>query len=140
MSEANGERLLVGQVARRAGVNVETLRYYERRGLLRQPPRRPSGYREYTSEDALRVGFIKRAQKLGFTLREIEQLLRLRDDRRASCDVVRSAAQAKVEDIDQKIASLKAMRRALETLVSSCESNRSARECPILEALGGVGT
>ncbi|MHB8416813.1 MAG: MerR family DNA-binding protein [Myxococcales bacterium] len=129
--------LKTGEVAARAGVGVETLRYYERRGLLPEPPRRGS-YRAYTPADAQRVRFIKRAQELGFSLREIEELLRLRDDRRGSCGEVRAAARAKIAEIDHKLQSLRAIRGALEKLAASCRSDGSVRECPILEALDRV--
>ncbi len=129
------EKLKTGQVATKAGVNIQTLRYYERRGLLKEPERRPSGYREYEPDAVRLVRFIKRAQELGFTLKEIEELLRLREDQRASCADVRAAAEAKIEDIDRKVESLRAMKRALGVLVNSCTRNGSTRECPILEAL-----
>ncbi len=129
------EAMRIGQLASAAGVNVQTLRYYERRGLLREPERTSAGHREYPEEAVRRVRFIKRAQELGFTLKEIEDLLRLRDDRSASCSDVRAAARTKMEDIDRKIGSLRAMRRALAILERSCTSDGSTRECPILEAL-----
>jgi Hg(II)-responsive transcriptional regulator len=133
------ETLKSGEVAARAGVNVQTLRYYERRGLLKEPERRPSGYREYQPDAVQLIRFIKRAQELGFTLSEIEELLRLRSDQSASCSEVRAAAQAKIDDIDQKVRSLRAMKRALGVLVHSCRSDGSIRECPILEALDEKG-
>jgi len=129
------DTLRIGQLAAEAGVNVETIRFYERRGLLTEPGRRPSGYREYEPDSVRRVRFIKRAQHLGFTLAEIEELLRLRDDRTAKCEDVRSAALGKLRDIEEKIRSLRAMKRALGVLVKSCNKNAAVRECPILEAL-----
>ena len=135
----DGETLRTGRLASLAGVNVETLRFYERRGLLQEPPRRPSGYREYPADAVRVVRFIKRAQELGFTLREVEELLRLREDRTASCSEVRTAASAKIEDIEGKLRGLRAMKRALTTLVESCSSEGSTRECPILEALDDEG-
>lgn len=133
MGTGNGV-LRIGEVAAGAGVNVQTLRYYERLGLLKPPARRPSGYREYSPEAVRIVRFIKRAQELGFTLTEIEELLRLREDRRASRAQARAAASAKIADIDRKTRSLRAMRRALQVLVDSCRREGSTRECPILEA------
>jgi MerR family mercuric resistance operon transcriptional regulator len=127
--------LRIGEVARRAGVNIQTLRYYERRGLMKKPDRTPSGYRQYSPEAVRLIRFVKRAQELGFTLVEVEELLRLREDQRASCAQVRSAARAKVEDIDRKIKSLGRMKRALGVLIASCTSEGSTRRCPILEAL-----
>jgi DNA-binding transcriptional MerR regulator len=115
-------------------VNIQTLRYYERRGLLKEPSRRPSGYREYDAEAVRVVRFIKRAQELGFTLVEIQDLLQLRESKRSKCAEVKAAAVSKMADIDRKIRSLRAMRRALEVLVGTC-TNGASLECPILEAL-----
>jgi Hg(II)-responsive transcriptional regulator len=123
-----------GEVAARAGVNIQTLRYYERRGLLGRPPRTASGYRRY-SEDAVRiVRFVKRAQELGFTLDEAEQLLRLRRVTPAQQSSVRALATAKVADIESKMRQLAAMRAALQQMLSACCGD-GALECPILEAL-----
>ncbi|HKE14170.1 MAG TPA: MerR family transcriptional regulator [Kofleriaceae bacterium] len=127
----------IGEVASRAGVNVETLRYYERRGLLREPDRQPSGYRSYGQESVRLVRFIKRAQELGFTLSDIADLLRLADGNRAeSCREVRGLAAAKVDDIDRRMATLGAMRASLVALVETCgRGGRRRRECPLLEAI-----
>src|ERR671919_881382 len=103
----------VGEVAAEAGVNIQTLRYYERRGLLEEPRRTPSGYRQYSAETVRVVRFIKRAQELGFTLAEIQDLLRLREDRESSRAEVQAVARTKMEDIEGRIQSLRAMRRAL---------------------------
>ena len=130
----------IGEVAVQAGVNIQTLRYYERRGILKEPKRRLSGFREFTPETVRVVRFIKRAQELGFTLHEIEELLRLRDDRRATCAEVRATASDKIDDIARKIQSLQAMKRALGVLVRSCERDGSTRRCPILEALDDGGS
>lgn len=130
------QTLKTGEVAARAGVNVETLRYYERRGILEEPERRPSGYRQYPAGTVQLVRFVKRAQELGFTLDEIEELLVLRNDHTRSCADVRRAASAKIADIDAKIASLAAMKDALATLVDSCRGRGSTRQCPILESIG----
>jgi len=132
------ETLRTGEVAAKAGVNVETLRYYERRGLLKEPRRRPSGYREYPVEAVDVVRFIKRAQELGFTLKECEELLLLRDDDTSACADVRAAALAKVAAVENKIRDLKKIKKALNTLVKSCDANESTRECPILESLEGA--
>jgi MerR family transcriptional regulator, copper efflux regulator len=134
------EQLLrIGEVAGEAGVNIQTLRFYERRGLLKNPPRRPSGYREYTPDSVRRVRFIKRAQQLGFTLKEIEELLQLRDDPSVPCAEVRTTAEAKVSEIDEKIRHLKAMKKALQTLAESCAANQQ-RHCPLLESLEEAAT
>lgn len=129
------DALTTGKLAALAGVNIQTLRYYERRGLLQKPPCRPSGYREYSPEAVKLIRFIKHAQQLGFTLSEIQELLRLRQDRTGSCSQVRASAQTKMADIDRKVRSLQAMKKALSVLVASCKTDRSRRECPILEAL-----
>jgi Hg(II)-responsive transcriptional regulator len=125
----------IGEVAAQAGVNVETLRYYERRGLLGTPLRRPSGYRDYTPETIAVIRFVKRAQELGFTLDEVDDLLRLRRDKEGRCADVRAAATAKMLDIDSRLRHLRAMKHALEVLVRSCARDGAARACPILEAL-----
>jgi MerR family copper efflux transcriptional regulator len=129
--------LRIGEVAASAGVNVQTLRFYERRGLLQEPPRRASGYREYPPETVQVVRFIKRAQGLGFSLEEVSELLALRDNRRVSCSAVRAAATEKIADIDHKMERLQAMRRALTRLVKSCDRNAPG-PCPILESLDDV--
>lgn len=126
----------IGEVAKDAGVGIDTLRYYERRGLLAEPDRRPSGYRDYGADAAQLVRFIKRAQDLGFTLKQIQELLRLRRGNRSS-RTVRGIAETKLRDIDAKIAHLHSMRRALAGLVEacSCANGASAPTCPIIEAL-----
>jgi len=128
-------RMRTGQVARQSGVNIQTLRYYERRGLLQTPPRRPSGYREYTTHAVGVVRFVKRAQELGFSLDEVEALLDLAAGGPASCDKARGLATQKVAELDGKIASLRAMQGSLRRLVATCEKPRDQRECPLLEAL-----
>ena len=125
----------IGAIATHAGVNVQTLRYYERRGLLPAPARTSSGYRRYTSETVQLVRFIKRAQDLGFTLSEIGQLIGLRAAPRRDRARVLKLATAKIADIEEKIARLGAIRGALATLVDSCDCAGSALECSILEAM-----
>jgi len=127
--------LKVGEVAQRAGVNLQTVHYYERRGLLPKPPRTDSNYRAYPADAVLRVRFIKRAQDLGFTLKEIQELLSLRAAPRARCGDVRERAEAKVRDIDEKVRTLQAMRTALTKLVGECSGSGPVTKCPILEAL-----
>jgi Hg(II)-responsive transcriptional regulator len=124
-----------GELAAHAGVNIQTVRFYERRGILPKPERTGSGYRVYSPEAVRLIRFIKRAQDLGFTLDEVEDLLRLRNNRRASCARVKSAGQAKMTAVEAKIAGLQAMKRALTVLLASCERNDRERACPILEAL-----
>lgn len=129
------DRLRIGAVASGAGVNIQTLRYYERRGLLEAPDRTASGYREYPSETVRLIRFIKRAQDLGFTLKEIEELIALRDGRGRKRSEVRALAEAKVRDIERKLAQLRAMQSALHTLVETCACRDGRPMCPILEAL-----
>jgi len=126
----------ISETARQAGVNAQTLRYYERRGLIPRPARRGSGYREYSADAVRVVRFIKRAQELGFSLDEVAQLVRLRGVKRAERQRVRDLAQRKIADIDRKIASLQSMRGALDHLVVACEKGGRA-ECQIIEALNG---
>ncbi len=114
------ERLHIGEVAARAEVNVQTLRYYERRGLLDEPERSRSGYRRYPLETVRLIKFIKRAQELGFTLTDVEDLLRLRQVRRRDRQRIRALAEEKVRDVDEKIRQLKSIRDALGKLVDSC--------------------
>jgi DNA-binding transcriptional MerR regulator len=128
----------IGEAARRAGVNIQTLRYYERRGLLAEPVRTSSGYRSYSAHAVRVVRFVKRAQELGFTLAEVAELLRLRDRRAASRDRVRRRAEAKLRDIDGRLRALRAMRGALRALLDSCRCGTTP-ECPILEALEEPG-
>ena len=114
---------------------METLRFYERRGILKEPERRSSGYREYPAETVRIVRFIKRSQELGFTLNEIQELLALREDDTRSCDEVRDAASEKIVEIEAKLRKLESMKHALSVLVNSCVGETTSRECPILDAL-----
>jgi MerR family transcriptional regulator, copper efflux regulator len=127
--------LTIGQLAQSAAVHIETLRYYERRGLLAKPPRSVSNYRLYPPDSARRVCFIKHAQELGFSLKEIKELLSLRAAPKSRCADVRARASAKIADIEAKIRSLQAMRTALLKLVAECSGQGPATSCPILEAL-----
>lgn len=129
------ESLKVGEVAKQSGVNLQTIHYYERRGLLPKPPRTGSNYRAYPEDAVLRVRFIKRAQELGFSLKEIKELLSLRASPRTRCADVRDRAQAKVQDIDDKVRTLQAMQKALAKLISECSGKGPVTQCPILEAL-----
>ncbi len=133
--------LTIGQVARMAGVRVDTIRYYERRGLLPPPVRRPTlhgpGYRQYDPDTVRRIRFIKRAQRLGFSLREIAELLALRLDPWADRQEVRRRVAAKVADVEARIRALEAMRQTLRALMARCEDSGPVCECPILEALEG---
>jgi MerR family mercuric resistance operon transcriptional regulator len=133
--EAAMESLTIGQVARAAGVGVETVRFYEREGLIAEPPRRASGYRQYPPEAVRRIRFIKRAKELGFTLKEVRELLSLRVDPDTTCGDVRARAEAKTDAIGQKIHALQRMKDALVRLTEACVGSGPTGECPILEAL-----
>lgn len=128
-------RMTIGQLAKQAEVKVETLRYYERCGLLPPPPRSPAGYRLYPAETVGWVRFIKRAQKLSFSLREIGELLSLRVSSGVTCAHIKAKAEEKVREIEARIADLVAMKRALEELIQACSGGGSTEECPILSAL-----
>jgi Hg(II)-responsive transcriptional regulator len=122
------------QIAEEAGVNIETLRYYERRGLLPEPQRLDSGYRAWGPDAVRTVRFVKRAQRLGFTLREIDSLLDLAAGGPENCEAARLLANEKLAQLDQKLAELSAMRDSLVQLVDSCARPRTQRECPLLHA------
>ncbi len=128
------QQLTISRLAQLGGVNLETVRYYERRGLLPKPPRTQAGYRRFPPDAAHRLRFIKRAQDLGFSLGEIEELLALRVEPQQNCVDVRSRAKAKIADIEQKMKTLAAMKNVLRGLVEQCESCTSV-ECPILASM-----
>lgn len=123
----------IGRLAQAAGVNVETIRYYQRRGLLAVPPKPLGGQRRYPEDAVKRVRFIKRAQALGFTLEEVGALLKL--DRARACGPTRALAARKWALLDRKIADLTALRGALSDLIRQCETRRGKTECPIIETL-----
>ncbi len=128
----------ISEAAEAAGVGVETIRFYERKGLVEQP-RRPfpgGGFRSYSAEAVERVRFIRQAQEIGFTLREIKELFSLRVDSNADCGKVRGHARTKLDEVNRKIASLTDMKTALEALIESCPGQGAALgECSILKAL-----
>jgi MerR family mercuric resistance operon transcriptional regulator len=125
--------LTIGRLADEAGVNVETIRYYQRRGLMPEPDKPAYGHRRYAADAVKRVRFIKRAQGLGFTLEEIGSLLAL-DEARACADT-RALAAHKLQIIDTKLADLKAMRQALTVLLRQCDAGAMKGNCPIIHAL-----
>jgi len=125
--------LPIGRLAANAGVNVETIRYYQRRGLLSEPDKPLNGHRRYPAESAKRVRFIKRAQVLGFTLDEIAGLLQL--DAAHACAETRDLGARKLQIIEQKLADLTAMRKALAKLMRQCDSLDGTGACPIIDAL-----
>ena len=127
--------MTIGRLAKEAGVNIDTIRYYERNGLIPEPVRRASGYREYEGEDVRRLSFIMRAKDLGFTLAEIRELLSLSADR----DVrgVKRRAEQRLEQVERKIKELQRVRRGLKTLIDACPGHGDLAQCPIVAALSG---
>jgi MerR family mercuric resistance operon transcriptional regulator len=122
-------------LAGRAGVNTETLRYYERRGLLSKPPRTPGGYRDYPATAVELLRFIKRAQELGFTLDEVEELLHLDNGGPDSCDAARALAEHRRADLERRIRDLQRMHDSLADLVATCDLPRADRSCALLAAI-----
>jgi MerR family mercuric resistance operon transcriptional regulator len=129
------EMLTIGNLAKQADVNVQTVRYYERRRLLPQPKRTPSGYRIYSADAVQRLHFIKTAQELGFSLKEIQELLSLRLRPGITSAQIRKRAVAKVVDIERKIGTLQAMKKSLTQIISACSGCGPVSECPILDSL-----
>jgi len=127
--------LTIGEVAKRSGIGLETVRFYERRGLIQEPPRTDSGYRQYPEDVVARLRFIRRAKELGFSLKEISELFSLRVDPDTTCADVKRRADHKILDIEQKLSSLQKMKRALTKLAASCTGHGPTSDCPILEAL-----
>lgn len=127
--------LTIGELATRAGVNIQTVRYYERRGLIPKPARTRSGYRQYRPEAADRLRFIRRAQDLGFALEEIAELLALRVRHASACATVERRAREKIAIVDRKIGELRRMKGTLERLAAACQAREPTSDCPILEAL-----
>lgn len=126
----------ISEVARRADVGIQTMRYYERRGLLPAPRRETSGYRSYAGDAVRRVRFIRRAQELGFTLDEIRDLLSLWPDSATACSAVQRRASATLQRIDARRRDLARMRRALARYVTACRERTRMNGCPLLAALG----
>jgi len=129
------EGLTTAEAAKLGGVNVETIRYYERHGLVPKPPRTRSGYRIFSEDSVKRLRFIKHAQELGFSLKEIRELLSLRVKPGGSCADVRSKTQAKIADVDEKINHLQEIRKALVQLTNTCSGLGPVNTCTILQAL-----
>lgn len=128
-------QLTIGRLARIVGVNVQTVRYYERLNLLRPSARGPSGYRLYSREEERRLRFIKNAQALGFTLREIAELLALQVASPARCGEVQKKARAKLAQVESKVRDLQALARALTRLIRACRVGQPTGDCPILMSL-----
>jgi MerR family mercuric resistance operon transcriptional regulator len=133
--EAKMKQLTIGELAKRAKVNVQTVRYYERRGLMPEPPRRASGYRQYSQNDIGRLRFIRHGKDLGFSLKEIRELLSLRVDPDTTCEDVKTCAEEKLAEIEAKVQALQQVKTALTKLAASCKGQGPTSECPILEAL-----
>ena len=132
--------LTIGALALATGIGIETIRFYERKGLLPKPPRTPAGYRQYPGDTVDRVKFIRRAQGLGFALREVSELLDLRVDEVAACGPVEVQAREKLEQVAGKIEALQRMEAALRRLVEACEAREPTGACPILEELDHAGS
>lgn len=127
--------LKIGQLAKQVGVNIETIRYYERRNLLGPTSRLPSGYRLYNHEAQQRLQFIKNAQALGFTLHEIEELLDLQVSSKARCGDVQRKAEAKLKHVEAKVRDLQSLATALSRLIRTCRAGQPTDRCPILQSL-----
>ena len=140
MHASRMDPLTIGALARAADVGVETIRFYEREGLIAEPPRRRSGYRQYPPDTVRRVQFIRHAKDLGFTLKEIAELLAMRVAPGKTCADVRALARAKISDIDRRTDDLQRMRTALERVARRCRGQGPTSECPILDALDRRGS
>ncbi len=131
--------LTIGQLAKSASVGVETIRFYEREGLMFKPERSAAGYRLYPQDAIKRIRFIQRAKEVGFTLKEIKELLQLRMQADVSCQDIQRKAETKITDIEHKLAELQRMKKALQQLADRCASNAITSDCPILDALEDSG-
>jgi MerR family mercuric resistance operon transcriptional regulator len=129
------EKLTIGQLAKKANVNLETIRYYERRGLLLEPPRNKSGHRQYSLEEVKRTEFIKRCQALGFSLKEISELLLLKVIPGTTCGDIKARVETKIADVEKRIVDLEKIREALLRMSSKCINKGPIGQCPILEEL-----
>ncbi len=125
--------MTIGQVAKRAGVGVETIRFYERKGLLVQPPRLNSGFRYYSNNDVVHVRFIQKGKELGFSLKEIAELLSLEGNPQATCGDVKQRAEEKITTIEARVRDLQKMKRSLVRLTAACSGGGSIEDCPILD-------
>lgn len=123
------------QVADKTGVSIEAVLFYEKEGLILEPPRNEAGYRQYPDAAVSRILFIKRAQHLGFSLPEIRELLSIRRDPHTTAADIRQRADSKIQQIEEKIQALNAMKQTLQKLAETCHGFGSAAECPILDAL-----
>ena len=132
--------MTIGKAAGEAGVGIETIRFYERKGLIEQPPKpRSYGFRSYPRETIERIQFIRQAQDLGFSLREVEELLSLHANPSADCTDVREQTRAKLQEVDRKVARLQKIAAALKELIAACPGKGALRECSILTTLSARG-
>ena len=127
--------LTIGQLAAALGVNVQTIRYYERRGLVTAARRTPAGYRQYANDTIVRLRFIRHAQDLGFSLAEIQTLLALRVRQGAGCGAMERKAREKIALVEKRIQDLRRLQRTLKRLAAACAHRQPTEECPMLEAL-----
>lgn len=135
MTVTGSDGIFIGELADATGVGVETVRFYEREGLLPEPPRTGGGYRVYDADAVRRVRFILRAKELGFTLAETRELLELRVADLDACGDVEATARAKIADVESRIRELERIRSVLGDLVRACAANEQTGECPILDSL-----
>jgi MerR family copper efflux transcriptional regulator len=133
------QTMTIGRLAKEAGVNIDTIRYYERHGLLPRAARRESGYREYSRDDVARLSFVRRAKELGFSLTDIAELLSLSADRHNGVRGVKRKAEQRVADVEQKIRELQRVRRGLKKLIAACPGQGELATCPIVAALSADG-
>ena len=144
-AELRGTGYRIGEVAKIAGVHVETVRFYERQGIIRQPAKPPMGIRRYSSENINRIRFVKHAQALGFTLHEVKDLLALRTAGSSSCGRVQAQAAGKLKLVQEKLAALQRLEKTLTSFLEECgrPKRSTTEECPVLQALeaedDGVG-
>jgi len=129
----SSESFTIGQIAKKSGVGIEAIRFYERKGVIPKPSRTESGYRTYTADTLQRLHFIRRAQELGFSLKEISQLIAIRVTPKSNCEEVRKRTLVKLEEIDQKIADLQRMRTVLREVSDACVASKPIADCPILK-------
>ncbi len=115
-------KMTIGKLAEMVDINLETIRFYQREGILKEPAKRANGYRYYSEDHALRLTFIKRAKDLGFTLKEIKELFEMNTKSRATCGFVKTRAEEKINEIDQKIDDLKRIKSSLQDLTRACDS------------------
>ncbi|MGH8122857.1 MAG: heavy metal-responsive transcriptional regulator [Rudaea sp.] len=137
MNTMISQHFTIGSAARRAGVGIDTIRYYEREGLLPPPQRRASGYRDYDATSVERLRFIRRAKDLGFTLQEVRELLALSHDRERGVHDVKRRAELRLAEIEHRIGELQRVKRGLKQLIAACPGHGPLQHCPILKALGG---